>query len=199
MSATRSRRRWSAAWRPSSTDPVVVPRWALLAAVLVVLAVQPILGRLDYDTQFLQVGVVDWTGHLATGLVLVGLLRPPPRVAVAILACSVLIDVDHLPAKLGTDVLTAGTDRPYTHSLLTVLVVLAIAAAARSEVVLGCAVGLAGHLLRDVGTGGDAGAPLAWPLSHAAAHVPFWLYVVVLALTAATAAARPTGRRTPLR
>ena len=167
-------------------------------AVLVVLALQPVLDRLDYDTQFVLTGIVDWTGHLATGLVLVAALRPPKRVAAGILLWSVLIDVDHLPAKVGVDVLTTGTDRPVTHCLLAVLVLLAGAGLARSGVLLGGAAGLAAHLLRDMGIG-DAGVPLLWPLSDGAAAIPFWLYVAMLALTAATAAARPTARRTPRR
>jgi inner membrane protein len=150
-----------------------------LVAVLVVLAVQPVLGRLDVDTQFALVGVVDWLGHLATGVVVIALLRPPRRMAAAILVWSVIIDLDHLPLQLGSDILTAGTPRPYTHSLLTVLVLLGAAALWRSQVLLGSAIGLAGHLLRDLGTGD--GVALLWPLTHAGMSVPFALYVGVLA------------------
>ncbi len=181
-----------------------MPWWAALIAVVVVLAVQPVLGRLDIDTQFALVGIVDWIGHLATGIVLIALLRPPRRMAVAILVCSVVIDVDHLPLELGSDILTAGTPRPYTHSLLTLLVVLAAAGVGRSQVLLGAAIGIAGHLLRDLGTGD--GLALLWPLSDAGASVPFALYLGVLTGLAAVAALRsapggapPTARRTRLR
>jgi inner membrane protein len=201
---TRSPRPSSAASRLFWGRPVQLPWWAPLTAVVVVLAVQPILGRLDIDTQFALVGVVDWIGHLATGLVLVALLTPPLRVAVAIMVCSVVIDVDHLPLELGTDVLTAGTPRPYTHSLLTLVVVLLVAGALRSPVLLGAAIGLAGHFLRDLGTGD--GIPLLWPLSDAGASVPFALYVGILTGLAAVAALRagpggatPTARRTRVR
>ena len=197
-SATLSPRRSSGGSRSSSASRIVLPWWVGPAAVLVVVAVQPVLDGLDYDTQFLLTGIFDWTGHLATGLVLVAALRPPLRVAAAILAWSVLIDVDHLPSKAGVDVLTTTTERPVTHSLLVVLVLLAAAGLTRSGVLLGSAVGLAGHLFRDMGTG-DAGVPLLWPLSDDAAIVPFWLYVLALALTAATAAARPTAPRRPPR
>jgi inner membrane protein len=173
-----------------------LPRWAAPAAVLVVVAVQPALDHLDPETQFLLFGLVDWIGHLATGVVLVALLQPKLRVALAILVGSVLIDLDHVPLELGTDVLTGDATRPYTHSLLTLLVVLTVAAVARSEVVLGLAIGLAGHFARDLG-GGDV--LLLWPLSTEQESVPFAVYVAVLALTAATAAARPTARRTPAR
>jgi inner membrane protein len=165
--------------------------------VVVVLAVQPVLGRLDIDTQFALVGVVDWTGHLATAVVLIALLAPPRRMAAAILVFSVVIDLDHLPLELGSDILTAGTPRPYTHSLLTLLVVLAAAGVLRSQVLLGAAIGLAGHFLRDLGTGD--GIPLLWPLSDAGASVPFALYVGVLTGLAAVAALRSgPGGATPI-
>jgi inner membrane protein len=161
--------------------------------VVVVLAVQPILqGHLDVSSQFLTFGFVDWLGHLATGVVLIAVLRPSRRTAAAILVGSVILDLDHLPHEFGTDVLTAGTPRPYSHSLLSVVVVLAVAGVARSPVLLGVAIGFAGHLLRDVGTGG--GVPLLWPLSDGGAVVPFWVYVVVLALLAAGAVLRPRRR-----
>jgi len=117
--------------------------------------------------------------------------------AAAILVASVLIDLDHVPGELGTDILTAGTPRPYTHSLATLVVLLGVAAATRSQVMLGAAIGVAGHLARDVGTGD--GVSLLWPLTDAEASVSFLVYVCVLALTAARAAARPTARRRPPR
>jgi inner membrane protein len=172
----------------------VLPRWAAPVAVAVVLAVQPLLGDLDAQTQFALTGFVDWIGHLATGVVLVALLRPPRRMAAAILAGSVLIDLDHLPLQLlHTDVLTAGTPRPYTHSLLTALVLLAAAGAARSQVLLGLAIGVAGHLLRDIGTGD--GVALLWPLTDDGVVLPFGVYVAVLAVLAFAAAVRPRAWR----
>jgi inner membrane protein len=156
--------------------------------VVVVLAVQPLLHRLDPQTQFLRFGLVDWIGHLATGVVLIALLRPSGRMALGILAGSVLIDLDHLPHELGTDILTAGTPRPYTHSLLTLLVVLAVARLARSELVLGGAIGLAGHLGRDLGSGDVV---LLWPISKGTESVPFAVYVAVLAALALAAVLRP--------
>ena len=190
---TRWPRPSSAAWKLSWDRTVHLPWWGPLTAVAVVLAVQPVLGRLDVDTQFALVGVVDWTGHIATGVVLIALLTPPRRMAAAILVFSVAIDIDHLPQQLGSYVLTAGTPRPYTHSLLTLLVVLAAAGVLRSPVLLGAAIGLTGHFLRDLGTGD--GIPLLWPLSDAGASIPFALYVGILTGLAAVAAlrSRPGG------
>lgn len=42
----------------------------------------------------------------------------------AVLVSSVLIDADHIPDRLGIDWLSSGTPRPYTHSLLTIVVFL---------------------------------------------------------------------------
>jgi inner membrane protein len=193
MSATLSPRRSSGGSRPSWTD---LPRWTAPLAVLVVIAVQPILDRLDPEDDFVLFGLVDWIGHLATGAVLVAALRPSRRVAVGILLGSVLIDLDHIPGQLGTDILTANAPRPYTHSLLTLAVVLAAARLRRSELLLGAAIGLAGHLARDLG-GGDV--VLFWPLSWSDESVPFAVYVSLLAITAAQAAATPTALRTPRR
>jgi inner membrane protein len=55
----------------------------------------------------------------------------------------------------------------------------------------GLAIGLAGHLLRDVGTG--PGVALLWPASDSSLHVPFGIYLALLAALAAVAAwrARP--------
>jgi inner membrane protein len=163
--------------------------------VLVVLAVNPPLGHLDAEKQFALTGLVDWTGHVATGVVLVALLCPPRRIAAAIIVFSVALDVDHIPLQLGSDFLTAGTPRPYTHSLLTILIVLAVAGATRSQIALGAAIGLAGHLLRDLGTGD--GIALLWPLSDAGATMPFALYVGILTGLAAVAALRSAPRGAP--
>lgn len=193
MSATLSPRRSGGGSKRSWTERTRLPRWAAPAAVGAVLAVQPALDRLDPEGDFFAFGLLDWIGHAATGVVLIAALRPSPRMAIGILLGSLLIDLDHLPAHFGSDILTAGTPRPYTHSLLALAVVLAAARLRRSEVLLGAAIGLAGHLVRDL-AGGDV--VLLWPLTDAEQSVPFALYVAALAITAARAAATPTGRRT---
>src|SRR5581483_11130565 len=86
------------------------------------------------DLSTLQLALLDEPAHLATALLLLAAfgLGPLRRYAVAVALGTVLIDLDHLPAYLGSDVLTQGTPRPYTHSLTTVLAVLALAAILRS-------------------------------------------------------------------
>ncbi len=56
---------------------------------------------------------------------------PDPKSGWSMLACSVLVDVDHLPLQFGSSVITAGTARPYTHALWLVAVLIVAALAAR--------------------------------------------------------------------
>lgn len=149
---------------------------------------------------FLGRGIVDEPAHLATALVVLGTIVrlrrgsvPGPWFCWPMLASSVLIDVDHIPAEFGIWTFTDGTPRPYTHALWTVLL-LALAAAAtrpwsrrhgagwRAGVPLvlgGAATGVAAHFLRDIAT-----APMAlwWPLTSASVQVSYWWYVLALLL-----------------
>ena len=61
-------------------------------------------------------GLLDETAHLLTGVFVLAALRglPDSSFAVGLLATSVLIDLDHVPGRLGDQFLTSGTDRPYT-------------------------------------------------------------------------------------
>ena len=153
----------------------------------------------SHDMTFLTLGLLDEAAHLATALVILGALVrirravPDQRFGWAMLTWSVLIDVDHLPLQFGFSALTNGTPRPYTHALWTVIA-LAVAwavvrfLAARSgrpwpatvELVLaGTAWGLAAHFFRDLPTG-----PISfwWPISDMPIQVPYWWYVVALAV-----------------
>lgn len=78
------------------------------------------------------------------------------------LFASVLIDLDHVPARLGWRELTEDTPRPYTHSLPTVGVVLlgALLWRRRRDVLLGVAIGLAIHFWRDLSEPGSGVALL---------------------------------------
>ncbi len=59
-------------------------------------------------------GPLDETAHLLTTLLVLWALGPglSRRFVVPALIASVAIDVDHVPAELGADWLTAGTPRP---------------------------------------------------------------------------------------
>lgn len=152
-------------------------------------------------------GLLDWPAHEATALVILGALtrvrRVPPdqRFGWTMLACAVLIDVDHLPAEFGTDILTNGTPRPYTHALWTVIVLTAAWAVVRlaairlgwrrpapAELFLaGAAWGVSAHFVRDIAT-----APMSfwWPVTTAAVEVPYWCYVLAFAVLIAIGPAR---------
>ena len=150
-----------------------------------------------HELGFLPRGLVDEPCHLATaGIVLGAITRlrgsPPSRhFGWAMLAFSVLIDLDHLPLEFGSSILTAGTPRPYTHALW-VVVLLAVtatalgyrsrqvgtsAARAVAAILAGGAWGVASHFLRDVAT---APVSIWWPVSNAAVEVLYGWYLGAL-------------------
>jgi inner membrane protein len=105
----------------------------------------------------------------------------------AALAGSVLIDLDHLPLIAGSDALTRETNRPVTHSLLTIgfLALLALVPWRRWRwIATGLAAGVATHFTRDLATS-SAGVPLLWPLSDHGFTVAYAVYVTVLLAAAA--------------
>jgi membrane-bound metal-dependent hydrolase YbcI (DUF457 family) len=144
--------------------------------------------------------LLDETAHLMTGyLVLAALFRGAGwRFSVPLLAGSVLIDADHLPGALGYQFLTAGTQRPYTHSLLTLAALLIAAALWRHGrlPLLGLFAGVAFHFVRDLAERSHAGVALLWPFSDHPYSFPHGLYLAgiglltVLALSRAGLAAR---------
>nr|WP_269205079.1 metal-dependent hydrolase [Motilibacter aurantiacus] len=155
---------------------------------------------------YVVLGLVDEPAHLTTAALGLGALaallrRPlPPAFALAALAAAVLIDADHVPdAIFDSQILTAGTPRPYTHSVATVAVAALATAALRGRARLvagGVATGVALHLLRDLAT-----APVAlwWPLSSGGVTMPYAAYVVALVVFTALVAAGATRAATPRR
>jgi inner membrane protein len=145
-------------------------------------------------------GPLDEVAHLLTTLIVLWALgsRVCDRFLLPALVASVAIDLDHVPRALGNDVLTHGTPRPYTHSALTVLVVLLAAALwrTRRDVLLGIAIGLTIHFWRDMAES-DAGVALAWPVSDhvfVLSHTGYLLAMAVFVIVAA-ARSRSPGRR----
>lgn len=152
-----------------------------------------------HGMNFAMRGLLDWPAHFATALVILGALirvrgvAPDQRFGWTMLACSVLIDIDHLPAEFGSDLLTNGTPRPYTHALWVVIALALAWAIARlivthsgwprpalAELLLaGTAWGVAAHFVRDIVT---APMSLWWPMTDAAVEVPYWWYVLALAV-----------------
>ena len=124
-------------------------------------------------------GPIDEVAHLTTGalglLVLACFIDAPRRFYVAGLIASVAIDLDHIPLYLG-----AGDpgQRPVTHSLTTVLVVVIAAAVSRRHraVLAGAATGLLIHFARDI-VEGPPGVRMLWPLQNTAWTASFWWFL----------------------
>jgi inner membrane protein len=138
---------------------------------------------------------LDWTNHLLTTLFIAWALRPlidRTRILTALIA-SVLIDADHIPGYLGFHFLTGGTPRPYTHSLATVVVLLALGALRPSwrGRELGAALGVLSHLWRDLAEPASGpGVALFWPVSDRAVMTPAAVYLGSIAALAVIAVLR---------
>lgn len=134
---------------------------------------------------FFPGGPLDEVAHFFTTLLVLWALGPRvcKRFLVPALIASVAIDADHIPGRLGINWLTAGTPRPYTHSLLTIVVVLVIAALwrRRRDLALGVAIGLAIHFWRDMAEGGS-GVSLLLPVTRHAYQYPHGVYLAVMAV-----------------
>jgi membrane-bound metal-dependent hydrolase YbcI (DUF457 family) len=146
----------------------------------------------DTELSVLKEAVIDETAHIATAAIaLVGFVsRVGISMALGALIGSTAIDADHLPAMAGSLILTEGTNRPYTHSLLSVLLAVSLGLVlplSLQRFMWGVAVGLMSHLLRDMATGG---VPLFWPLALASVTVPYSLYLAALGCCAFCASMR---------
>ena len=125
-------------------------------------------------------GPVDEVAHLSTAalglLVLARFIDAPRRFLVAALIASVAIDLDHIPLYLG--LLGNHAHRPVTHSLFTVAVFVAAAAASRRyrAVVAGVTTGLVLHFARDIAEG-YAGVRVFWPLQATSWMVSYWWFL----------------------
>jgi inner membrane protein len=138
---------------------------------------------------FFPGGPLDEIAHILTALLVLEVL--PRRVRdyapFWVLLGSFAIDVDHIPGYLGHQFLTVGTPRPYTHALLTLVVLLAVGLAWRRgrRALFALSLGVALHFIRDLAEGGGAGVSLLWPLSDHGFRYPHSAYVaLVLVVTA---------------
>jgi inner membrane protein len=171
---------------------------AALAAATILLAGSDWAYRVAGDS-FFPGGPLDEIAHFLTTLLVLWALGPRvcERFLVPALIASVAIDLDHIPADLGGQWLTAGTPRPYTHSLLTVVIVLAIGLVwrRRRDLMPAIAIGLTLHLWRDMAEG-DTGVSLLWPISYHSFQYPRSIYLSVMAGCVLISAARcAAGRR----
>jgi hypothetical protein len=169
---------------------LLTPTVARLAFVGGVLALSDWGSELAGNT-FLPGGPLDELAHLCTCLLVLWALGrgPTERFLGPALVVSVAIDLDHVPGQLGIDWLTAGTPRPYTHSLSTIAVVLvaALMVRRRRDLLLGIAVGLVVHFWRDLSEPGS-GVSLLWPWSYRAFQLPHASYVAAMTVIVAVGA-----------
>ena len=156
-------------------------------------------GRLAGDST-VTAGPLDETAHLLTTLLVISALGRPAcnRFLVPALISSVAIDADHIPDRLGIEWLTAGTKRPYTHSLLTLAVVLVVALVwrRRGSMLVGIALGLTIHFWRDLAQP-DSGVPLLWPYRTHSFSLPYASYLAPLVAVVVIDACRLRFRRAP--
>jgi len=142
-------------------------------------------------------GPLDETAHVLTTLLVLWALGPwvTERLGVPALVASVVIDLDHVPDRLGLRWFTEGTPRPYTHSLLTLALVLGLAAHWRSrrQLLLGVALGLTIHFWRDLAEP-DSGVPLLWPISNHGFVLPHPIFVAGVLVTITVAVLRADRR-----
>jgi inner membrane protein len=180
--------------RPAGLSPV---RWwtgpLLLAGVA--LAFDAADRRIPFGVW--TTGPVDEVAHLATAalglLVLACFIDAPRRFYVAALIASVAIDADHIPLYLG--LLGNQAQRPVTHSLSTVAVFVAAAAASRRyrPVLAGVATGLVLHFARDIAEG-YPGVRVFWPLQDTSWMVSYrWFLGMIVVFTAARLVLVGTG------
>ena len=166
---------------PRLRDPLS-PLQLLICAVVLVLS--DWASRHAGDS-FFPGAPLDETAHFLTALLLLQVASATQRERFArpALLASVAIDLDHLPQYFGSDILTAGAPRPYTHSLLTalVLVALALLLGSRRRLYAGLALGVMLHFFRDLGEGNGSGVPLLWPLSSHGYSYPHAAYLAMMA------------------
>jgi hypothetical protein len=138
----------------------------------------------------------DEPAHVGTGLLALAAagVSFPASVVLAVVAGSLLIDLDHLPHLFGSHLIEHGIPRPYTHTLGTVAFLLVLALVIRSwrwRLLVGVAgLALALHFFRDMAEPGGPGVALLWPFSDHAFTLPYPWYGGVLAVFASLALAR---------
>jgi inner membrane protein len=169
---------------------------APVAAVAVVVLVDAALTARSWSAP--AEALLDESAHLLTAWLFLAAAGVRRRaVVLAVLAGSVLIDLDHVPLYLGVHGVAPGGGRPVVHSLLTAAVLLLVSLAwrRRAASLVALAAGVCLHLVRDVATG--PGVPALWPLVTDSLRVPHPVYLAGLGAVALVACLRrwPAARR----
>lgn len=171
-----------------------------VALTLLPLAALGLVAGLDalsehFDSgSLLVLGLLDEPAHLATAWLFLAAFLPVQARTTWLWALigAVAIDVDHVPLYLWHVGAADPNSRPVTHSLATVVLLVVIAAVASHRLrapLLGVALGTVLHFVRDLAEG--PGVPLLWPFDATNVTLPHGTYLLVLAVVAGAAAARP--------
>jgi inner membrane protein len=143
-------------------------------------------------------GLLDEPAHVLTAALLLAAFLPVSASAVVpwVLAGAVLIDLDHIPLYLWGALASDQYGRPVSHSAATVVLLACAGAFSRGglrRALLGLSLGVAMHLVRDLGT--DPGVPLWWPIGQHSVLVPYPIYFCTMVVVAGIAAGRWYRRR----
>jgi hypothetical protein len=140
---------------------------------------------------FLYDALTDEPAHAVTALLVVGAVAAwrrawrIPVVWIVAIVGGTAIDLDHLPDFLGWHYISAGTERPHTHALPTLMLLLGIALSQhglRRRALLAAALGLTAHYVRDLVEGSTL--PLLWPGTTHGFSAPYGSYAAVLVVCA---------------
>ena len=176
-------------WTRIRSPTYAVPRPAVVLAAGLIVAVDAVIP--EAGESIWLVGALDEVAHLATGMVTLGALGPVVNghLARGLVGSSALLDIDHVPQYSGARWLTADTERPYPHSLLTLIAAWGAYWGLRrrapqcgaTATARGALIGLAAHFMRDLAEP-DTGMPLLWPIDNRAFRVPRRMYRTALAV-----------------
>jgi inner membrane protein len=132
--------------------------------------------------------ILDESAHALTALLLLKAVGGVGGgLALQTMVGATLIDIDHVPMELGFNVMTRGTNRPYTHSLVSIgslLVLAGLTGGLARRSLLAVAFGVGTHLLRDAATGG---VPLYWPLLAKRETMGYAVYAAIVLVCSAAA------------
>jgi membrane-bound metal-dependent hydrolase YbcI (DUF457 family) len=165
-----------------------------LGCLATIAAADTVLHRTE--PPWITLGCFDHPAHLATaGLIALNAPARSRRWITAFMVGALAPDVDHIPLALKRPHPAPGDARPFSHCLLTIAPIAALARITQSERLHGLASGMAAHYLRDLAVG--SGVTLLWPASRRSFRMPYGAYattcvaLAVLALAPAYSRSRP--------
>jgi hypothetical protein len=166
-------------------------RGPVLCALFAIVAVLGIAANDRFlrhgEGHFLYDALTDEPAHAVTALLAVGAVAAwhrawrIPAIWIAAMLGGTAIDLDHVPDFLGWHYLSTGTERPHTHALPTLVLLLGITLCQRGprrQVLLAATLGLASHFVRDLVEGSTLS--LLWPVTSRGFSAPYGGYVAVL-------------------